>query len=62
MATLNPCLWHGLYHLGAIAPGYQADVLLLPDLERFEPDLVLKAGKPVRRCRAWPCPSGSSPP
>jgi adenine deaminase len=47
MATLNPCLWHGLSHLGAIAPGYQADILLLPDLERFEPELVLKAGKPV---------------
>jgi adenine deaminase len=47
MATLNPCLWHGLTHLGAVAPGYQADILLLPDLERFEPELVLKAGKPV---------------
>jgi adenine deaminase len=47
MATLNPCLWHGLTQLGALAPGYQADVLLLPDLERFEPELVLKAGEPV---------------
>ncbi|HEY3922771.1 MAG TPA: adenine deaminase [Gaiellaceae bacterium] len=46
-ASLNPSLWHGLSHLGAIAPGYQADLLLLPDLERFVPDLVLKAGKPV---------------
>ncbi len=47
MATLNPCLCHGLTQLGALAPGYQADVLVLPDLERFEPELVLKAGKPV---------------
>ncbi len=47
MATLNPCLWHGLTELGAVAPGYRADLLLLPDLERFEPDLVLKAGEPV---------------
>jgi adenine deaminase len=47
MATLNPCLCHGLTQLGALAPGYQADVLILPDLERFEPELVLKAGKPV---------------
>jgi adenine deaminase len=47
MATLNPCLCHGLTRLGALAPGYQADVLVLPDLERFEPELVLKAGKPV---------------
>src|SRR3954465_4532965 len=46
-ATLNPTLWHGLPHLGAIAPGYQADLLLLSDLERFAPDLVLKAGLPV---------------
>jgi adenine deaminase len=46
-ATLNPATWHGLEHLGAIAPGYQADVLVLPDLESFRPDQVLKAGKPV---------------
>jgi adenine deaminase len=47
MASHHPALWHGLDHLGAIAPGYQADVLLLPDLERFEPELVLKRGRPV---------------
>jgi adenine deaminase len=46
-ATLSPALWHGLSHLGAIAPGYQADLLLLPDLEHFVPELVLKAGWPV---------------
>ncbi|HZQ03178.1 MAG TPA: adenine deaminase [Gaiellaceae bacterium] len=46
-ATLNPALWHGLSHLGAVAPGYQADLLLLPDLERFLPALVLKAGRTV---------------
>src|SRR5918999_645926 len=47
MATLNPALWHGLAQHGAIAPGYVADLLLLPDLERFEPELVLKRGRPV---------------
>jgi adenine deaminase len=47
LASLNPALWHGLRHLGALAPGYRADVLVLPDLERFVPDVVLKAGKPV---------------
>src|SRR6188472_1212669 len=46
-ATLNPAWWHGLSHLGAVAPGYQADLLLLPDLERFLPEVVLKAGWPV---------------
>src|SRR5438128_9428948 len=45
LASHNPALWHRLWHLGAIAPGYQADLLVLPDLERFEPELVLKAGR-----------------
>jgi adenine deaminase len=47
MASLHPALWHGLRHLGAVAPGYQADLLLLPDLERFQPELVLKRGTPL---------------
>jgi adenine deaminase len=47
MASLNPALWHRLDHLGALAPGYQADLVVLPDLERFVPELVLKAGRPV---------------
>ena len=47
MATLNPALWHGLREFGAVAPGYVADLLLLPDLETFEPDTVLKRGAPV---------------
>jgi adenine deaminase len=47
MATLNPATWHGLDHLGAVAPGYQADLLLLPDLESFVPETVLKRGREV---------------
>src|SRR4051812_2650729 len=47
MATLNPALWHGLKEFGAVAPGYVADLLLLPDLESFEPEVVLKRGAPV---------------
>jgi adenine deaminase len=47
LATINPATWHRLWHLGAIAPGYQADLLLLPDLKNFEPELTLKAGRPV---------------
>src|SRR5262249_16781963 len=46
-ATLNPTLWHGLTRLGAVAPGRAADLLLLPDLERFVPETVLKSGRPV---------------
>jgi adenine deaminase len=46
-ATLSPSLWHGLADHGALAPGYRADIVLLADLERFEPELVLKGGAPV---------------
>jgi adenine deaminase len=45
MASLNPSLWHGLRRHGAIAPGYVADLLLLPDLVSFAPELVLKSGR-----------------
>jgi adenine deaminase len=47
MASLNPATWHGLRDLGALAPGYQADVLVLPDLESFVPETVLKAGRKI---------------
>ena len=48
LASTNPARWHRLHHLGAIAPGYQADLLVLPDLEGFAPEVVLKAGRRVR--------------
>ena len=48
LASHNAAVWHGLDQLGAIGPGYQADLLVLPDLERFEPSLVLKRGREVR--------------
>jgi adenine deaminase len=47
-ATHSPATWHGLEELGAVAPGYRADLLVLPDLESFVPDLVLKGGRPAR--------------
>jgi adenine deaminase len=47
LASFNTALWHELDELGALAPGFQADVLVLPDLESFEPDVVLKAGRPL---------------
>jgi adenine deaminase len=46
-ATLNPALWHNLRGFGAIAPGHRADILVLPDLVSFQPELVLKGGRPV---------------
>jgi len=47
MASLHPALWHGLRHLGAIAPSYQADILVLPDLVSFVPEIVLKRGRRI---------------
>ena len=47
LATRNPAQWHGLQELGALAPGYRADLLVLPDLEQFRPELVLKGGRPL---------------
>jgi adenine deaminase len=47
MASHNPAQYHRLDHLGAIAPARQADLVLLGDLERFVPELVLKRGRPV---------------
>src|SRR5262249_44680051 len=46
-ATASAARCHRLHHLGALAPGYQADVVVLPDLVQFEPSLVLKRGRPV---------------
>jgi adenine deaminase len=47
MASHHPALWHGLSRHGAIAPGYAADLLVLPDLVSFHPSLVLKRGRPL---------------
>jgi adenine deaminase len=47
MASFHPAQWHGLDRHGAVAPGYVADLLVLPDLERFVPELVLKRGRPL---------------
>jgi adenine deaminase len=57
MASLNPAAYHGLTHvLGSIAPGKRADILVLGDLERFVPELVLKRGRPVGEIAAIEVP------
>jgi adenine deaminase len=56
LASHHPALWHRLEGLGAIAPGYQADLLLLPDLERFVPEIVLKRGRAVDEIPETPVP------
>ena len=47
MASLNPALCHGLRRHGALAPGYQADLLVLGDLVSFTPETVLKRGRRI---------------
>jgi adenine deaminase len=60
LATINVARWHRLEGVGAIAPGYRADIQVLPDLERFIPDAVLKDGRMVARegqCLPFDSPS-----
>jgi len=46
-ASLNTAEYFGLKNLGAVAPGYRADLLILPDLVSFKPDFVIKDGKVI---------------
>jgi len=47
MATLNTCEYFRIEGLGAIAPGYRADLVVLGDTKEFEPELVIKDGRVV---------------
>lgn len=47
IGSLNTAEYFGLKNQGAIAPGYRADMLILPDLKTFKPDTVIKDGKIV---------------
>ncbi len=49
MASLNAAEYYGLEKLGAIAPGYFADVTVLDDFERCTASIVLKSGEVVAR-------------
>lgn len=44
MATLNAAECFRLYELGAIAPGYRADILAFRDLTNWQPAMVFKDG------------------
>ena len=45
MATLNPARYFGLKKRGAVAPGYQADLVVLSNLEQVKVTQVYKNGR-----------------
>ena len=47
MATLNPARFFHLHHLGVIAPGKQADLVVLGDLDRLSAEMVFHRGRLV---------------
>ncbi|HEX9017210.1 MAG TPA: adenine deaminase [Chloroflexota bacterium] len=47
LASLNPARYFGLKRLGAIAPGYWANLAVISDLERFEVEDVYYRGRRV---------------
>lgn len=49
MATANPAEYHGFHHLGSLAPGFQADVVVFNDIGSLEPSVVLQKGRIVSR-------------
>ena len=49
MASLHGARCHGLADLGAIAPGYRADMVVLDDLEGFAAALVIAGGRVAAR-------------
>lgn len=48
MATLQAAQYYGLRTKGAIAPGMEADLVVLDDLDRFEIDRVYKRGQDIK--------------
>lgn len=49
MASLNTAEYFRLQNVGAIAPGYKADIAVFEDLENFKPSMVFKNGKLIAR-------------
>ena len=47
MATINPAQYFPLPGIGAIAPGYQADLVVIEDLHKVKISQVFKAGRLV---------------
>ncbi|MEA2280428.1 MAG: adenine deaminase [Solirubrobacteraceae bacterium] len=49
LASTHPARYHGLYALGALGPGFQADVLCFDELGAWRPARVWQAGRLVAR-------------
>lgn len=59
MATIQAARCYGLSHLGAVAPGYQADLLVLDNLDQAEVREVYYKGRRVEEeqvCPVHACP------
>jgi adenine deaminase len=62
MATLHTARWHRRHDLGAIAPGYLADIVAVPALAEFRPTMVFKRGRLVASGgQAVPIPKVAAP-
>jgi adenine deaminase len=62
MGTLFAARYHRLHEHGAVAPGYIADLVAVPDLESFRPAAVWKGGRLVASDgQAIPIPKVSAP-
>lgn len=63
MSSYNAAQFYGLCHLGAVAPGYQADLVLLDDVQTVSVCAVYHGGKLVSQKKskpetaAPPCPN-----
>lgn len=49
MASINTAEYFKLQNVGAIAPGFKADIAVFENLETFEPKMVFKNGKLVAK-------------
>lgn len=61
MATINTARHYGLDRLGALSPGYQADLLVLDDLDTMQIAAVYHAGESVADFHAQPQLAADSP-
>jgi len=49
MVTINPAEYFHLKDIGAVAPGYQADMVVCEDLNHLQASMVFSRGKPAAR-------------